>query len=173
MTGRGGAGSKDLDHAIATLRARIDEEFRISERLDTKGRQAFALAAAFFAVVQTVTFGSFAQSTINHGERVGMLIAAVAAGAAVAFVAFTLVSGEKPKEQEDVKPEFIVKWLNEAGDNPEYVSVRLVSELSRIARGRANNNATRTRNYDLVAAATLAALVFAGTELIVAIAVRL
>ena len=54
MTGRGGAGGKDLDQAISTLRARVDEEFRIAERLDSKARQAFALAAGFFAVVQTV-----------------------------------------------------------------------------------------------------------------------
>jgi hypothetical protein len=140
--------------AIAVLRGRIEEEFRISERLDSKMRQAFALAAGFFAVVQTVTFGSFAQSHVQPGERGLMLAAAIAAGAALVVIAHRVANGEELLEEADVRPEAIVDWCNEAGENEEYVSTRLVSELSYMARRRAENNAIRAKNYDAVASAT-------------------
>jgi predicted alpha/beta hydrolase len=171
-TSHGGAGSQDLAQAITILRARVDEEFKIAERLDSKGRQAFALAAGFFAVVQTVTFGSFAQNTITSGERPFLLAMAVLAGACVAAVGHRLTHGEDLLGEADMKPEAIVEWCNEADEN-DYVAVRLVAELSRMARRRAENNAIRAKNYDAVANAARVALVVAGVELLVAIVVRL
>jgi len=171
MTSQGGASGRDLEQAISTLRARIDEEFRIAERLDTKGRQAFALAAAFFAVVQTVAFGSFAASGVHPGERVLLGIAAVIAGLSLVVVAHRLTHGEELQEEEDVAPEAIVEWCNEA-DEPEYVSVRLVAELSGVARSRTDNNKTRARKYDAIADATRLALILAGVQLVLAIIVR-
>jgi hypothetical protein len=126
-----------LEQAIGVLRARIDEEFRISERLDSKSRQAFALAAGFFAVVQTVTFSAFAQSSVHTGERIVLLAVAFIAGGAVAAVAHRLTNGEELLDEIDIKPETIVQWCNEAGRDSEYVSVRLVGELSGVATRRA------------------------------------
>jgi hypothetical protein len=168
-----GGGGKDLETAITVLRARIDEEFRISERLDAKSRQAFALAAAFFAVVQTVTFGSFAQSSVSSDEKVGMLAAALIAGLALVVVAHRLTNGEELLDEDDVKPEAIVEWCNEAAGRPEYVSARLVGELAHVARRRADSNVIRDRNYESVAFATRWALILAGVELLVAIIVRI
>ena len=160
----GGAGGKDLDQAITVLRARIDEEFRISERLDSKARQAFALATGFFAVVQTLAFGGFAQTTVTPTERVFLLVAAVIAGGCVVVVAHRLANGEELLEEADVKPEAIVEWCDEAGNDAEFVSTRLVSELAHMARRRADNNAIRARNYDAVAFSTRWALILAAVD---------
>lgn len=169
----GGGGGADLDQAITVLRARIDEEFRVTERLDSKARQAFALAAGFFAVVQTVAFGGFAERTVNGDEKVALLLAAVVAGVLLVRVALRLANSEELLEEADVKPQAIVKWCNEAGNDREYVPVRLVTELARMADTRAKNNATRSGRYDQAAAATRLALIFAGMELLTAIVVRL
>jgi hypothetical protein len=169
----GGSGGNDLRQAITVLRARIDEEFRISERLDSKSRQAFALAAGFFAVVQTVAFGAFAQSTVNGTERVLLLAAVVIAGGALVVVAHRLTNGEELLPEADVRPEAVVQWCKEAGDDPESVSRHLVVELALMARRRADNNAGRARSYDRVVFATRWALIFVGLELLTAIAVRL
>ena len=173
VAGQGGTSSKDLEQAITVLRMRIDEEFRITERLDSKARQAFALAAGFFAVVQTVTFGGFAQGDVSSPERVGLLVAAVVAGVGVIVVAHRLTGSEGLLDEDDVTPEAIVQWCNAAGEDPEYVSVRLVGELSRMARSRSKNNEVRTTRYDTVALAARWSLILAGVELLVAIVVRL
>ena len=169
----GGSGGNDLGQAITVLRARIDEEFRISERLDSKARQAFALATGFFVVVQTVAFGGFAQSTVTTDERFLLLAAAVIAAGSLIVVAHRLTNGEELLEEADVKPQKIVQWCNEADDDPEYVSVRLVSELAHMADRRNENNIIRGRNYDNVVFAARWALILAGVELLTAIAVRL
>jgi hypothetical protein len=163
----------DLDQAIGVLRGRVDEEFRITERLDSKGRQAFALASLFFGVVQTVAFGSFAERTIHGAEKVVLLAAAVAAGFALAAVAHRLTHGEELKEEEDIAPEAIERWCNEAGNDREYVKVRLVGELRRVARERSDNNEIRGRNYDAIVTVTRWSLILSGLELLAAIIVRL
>jgi len=161
-----------LEQAITVLRARIDEEFRIAERLDAKSRQIFALAAGFFAVVQTVTFGSFAQNQITSTDRQIMLAATVIAGLALIGVAYRLVRGETTLLENDIKPESIVAWCNESKGDPEYLPARLVSELSLVARCRSQNNENRNLNYEAVSRMARVALSLAGIELFIAILVR-
>jgi hypothetical protein len=169
-----GGGSGDLAQAIAVLRARIDEEFRIAERIDTKQRQSFAFAAGFFAVAQTVAFGGFAQSGFGQADRAIVAIAAVAAGFFLIVVAHRLNNGEELQPEDDLRPESIVEWANEAEDaaDPEYLQARLVSELARVARERTTANKQRARRYDRVAWAARASLIATGVELLVAIALR-
>jgi hypothetical protein len=124
-------------------------------------------------VVQTVAFGGFAQATVTGTERFVLLASAVIAAGSLVVVAHRLTNGEELLEEADVKPMAIVQWCNEAGDDPEYVSVRLVAELAHMADRRAENNAIRGRRYDRVVFATRWALILAGVELLTAIAVRL
>lgn len=170
-TATGGDG--DLDNAIAVLRARVDEEFRITERLDSKSRQAFALATGFFAVVQAVAFGALAQSSVNGGEKAVLLTATVLAGLSVLNVAHRLANGEETLEEADVKPEAIAGWFGEAGAEPGSVSRHLVIELSVMARARTDNNTIRATNYGKVAAAMRLSLILTGVELVAAISVRI
>lgn len=170
--GAPGAKTADLEQAIAVLRARVDEEFRISERLDSKGRQAFALAAGFFAVVQTVAFGSFAADGVHTAERVFVGVLAVIAGLAVFATANRLANGEDLHEEDDLRPSAVVKWCNDANAD-DYVAVRIVSRLATVADNRTLNNKIRSRNYDAVQTATRWALILTGVELIVGILVRI
>jgi hypothetical protein len=172
MTGRGGAGGSDLEQAIGVLRARVDEEFRIAERLDSKQRQAFALAAAFFAVVQTVTFGSFAQDVVTSTERALLGLLALVAGIAVATTAHRLAGGEALLDEDDVNPEAVVRWCNEAAEE-HYVARKIVSTLSTVAANRHESNKARGAKVDRVQLAARWALMLTGVELVVAIVTRI
>ena len=169
-TSAGGAGGKGLDHALGVLQSRVDEEFRISERLDTRSRQAFGLAAAFFAVVQTVAFGAFAQEDVTSLERVFMLISAVLGGIALAGVAHRLTHGEQLQDESDIEPDAIIRWLQE---KPNAFTEQLVTELSVTAQARTDNNEIRGRNFEAVVTTTRWTLILAGVELLVAISVRI
>ena len=170
--GHGGAGSADLDQAINVLRARVDEEFRIAERLDSKQRQAFALAAGFFAVVQTVAFGSFSGDSVTTTERVVLGVLALLAGLAVMLTGHKLTEGEELQPEDDISADALVRWCNEA-DGEDYVAVRIVSRLSAVATSRHESNKTRARKVDAVHDATRVALILAGVELVFAVLFRI
>jgi hypothetical protein len=172
QAGEGGGSADDLEQAITVLRARMDEEFRISERLDSKQRQAFALASVFFAVVQTVAFGSFAQSNLHTTQRAIIGGLAVLAGLVLIVVMHRLNNAEELHAEDDIRPEAVVDWCNEA-DSSGYVAARLVGELSDVARRRSNSNKVRARNYDNVANAARWSLIATGVELLIAIALRI
>lgn len=169
----GGGQGRDLEAAITVLRARIDEEFRITERLDSKSRQAFALAAGYFAVVQTVAFGAFAATGVTRTERVFVAFAGLVAGVLLLVVAHRLGNGEETLEEIDIDPGRIVTWANDAGEDPEHLPARLVGRLAKVAARRAENNAIRERDYGAVANASRLALICASVELVVGIIVRI
>ncbi len=171
-SGAGDGPDADLDRAITVLNARLDEEFRISERLDGKQRQAFALASVFFAIVQTVAFGSFAQGHLHTAQRGVIGGLAVVACVILIVVMQYLTSAEKLRDEDDINPKAIVDWCNEA-DAPDYVAVRLVGELSEVAQKRAASNKARALSYDKVSAAARWSLIASGVELLVAIALRI
>jgi hypothetical protein len=170
--GEGGGMADDLAQAITVLRARMDEEFRVSERLDAKQRQAFALASVFFAIVQTVAFGGFAQGNLHSAERAVIGLFAAIAGLVLVVVMHRLNNAEELHPEDDLRPEAVVDWCNEA-DGPGYVAARLVGELSDVARRRSNSNTLRAENYDSVANAARWSLIVTGVELLIAIAVRI
>jgi hypothetical protein len=163
-----GASRSDLDLAVAVLRARVDEEFKIAERLDTKSRQAFALAAGFFVIAQTLAFGS----GVDGNER--YIVGALALIAAVVLVVagHRLADAEETRRETDIKPDMIVEWCNTATDD-DYVVVNVVSNMRDVANDRHANNDERKRLYDRVASATRWSLIWTAVELVVAIVVRI
>jgi hypothetical protein len=162
----------DLQLAINALRARVDEEFRVAERLDSKQRQAFGLAAALFAVAQTVAFGSFESGSLDGAKRAIIVAAAVVAALVLVIVMHRLRNAEDLHDEDDVLPEAIVDWCNEA-DADGYVAVRLIREFSEVARRRAASNKVRSDAYDRVAEAARWSLIATGTELLIAVLLRI
>lgn len=150
----------------------MDEEFRISERVDSKQRQAFALASVFFAVVQTVAFGSFAQDQLHTVERGIIGVLAAVASITLIVVMHRLNNAEELRDEDDINPKTIVAWCN-AADTPGYVAARLVGELSEVAQARTDSNRSRALNYDKVSVAARWSLIATGVELLTAIALRI
>lgn len=170
-----GPGDGDLDHAIAVLRARIDEDFKVRERLDAKQRQAFALAAGFFALAQTVALRFLDTDNVLRSEQLAIAIAAAIAAAAVAITAVKLSKGEKLEDQPDFDPAAVKRWCNEAASAPSehYVSRKIVAHLVEIAEGRTAQNKTLAVSVDGVQTAAVFALIATGLELIVAVGTQL
>jgi hypothetical protein len=167
-----GAGRADLEQAIAILRARVDEEFRITERLDAKSRQAFTVAAGFFVVAQAVAFGTFGADSVTSPERVIVAVLALIAGACVAATGHRLANSEDLLEVENIRPDAVVEWANSATDD-DYVAVRIIANLRDVANGRRENNVTREGKYERVNTAMRWALIFCSVELLLAILVRI
>jgi hypothetical protein len=158
----------ELAQVISALRARIDEEFRMMERLDTKARQAFALVAGFFAVVQAVAFGGFAQSHVSTSELVVVAIFAIVAGALVVVAGHLLREVEELQREPDIKPSEIVRWFDEAADADE-VSRNLATGLAHVAEKRYANNLEKTKRLKRLENAARWSLIFTSAELMLAI----
>jgi hypothetical protein len=170
-TGGGGHHEADLAQAITLLRARIDEEFQVSNRLDSKQRQAFALATAFFAIVQTVAFGAMDTNGVTQDERILIGLTGVVAGAFVVWVATRLIEAESLKSEDDVKPEAIVGWY-ETATKPTDFAGHAVQELRVVAERRRDSNKVRADRVRDVQGAAALALVFTGVELLAALVVK-
>lgn len=169
--GEGAGVPKALELAVFALRARIDEEFKITERLDTKGRQMFALAAGFFVVAQAVTFGAFRQQHVS-GARL-LVLAALAGLAVIALAAcgHLLANAEEPDKQTDIDPRAIEAWARDLDD--EGFAQHLVVHLREVAVARASVNARRAARYGRLESAARFALIIAAVEIGFAIAFRL
>lgn len=124
----GGGGGRDLEPIVSALRARVEEELKLSERLDQKGRQAFLLSLGFFTAVQAVTFGSFAVIGVTAHERRWLVGLAIVASLALVLVGLALRHAEALRKEDDIKPSKLVEWADESRGDPEYVLSRLVSE---------------------------------------------
>jgi hypothetical protein len=144
-TGPQGDGGQRLELAINALRARIDEEFRIAERLDSKIRQAFALVAALFAVAQTVAFGGFTQSNVSGDDRLVIVALTVLAAIALAQTAHKVVDAEDLRGEKDIDPGYIETWARDCDD--EEFAKQMVVHLRQVADRRAENNAERAALY--------------------------
>lgn len=157
--------------AIEALRARVVEEFQISERLDSKGRQVFALAAAFFAVAQTVAFGSFRVAQVTGAERVGIATLGLCAAVALLVTGHRLANSEEPQSEQDIGPSKIEEWARTVDDN-EFGRL-LIVHLREIADRRTASNKRRVARYRMIESMARVALVLTGTEIIFAVASRL
>src|ERR1019366_2666676 len=76
LTRQGGSDGEHLDPrlAIDLFRGLADQEIARAEAARSRARQAFALAAGFFAVVQTVAFGTFVTTAVTKSHHTGSLI---------------------------------------------------------------------------------------------------
>jgi hypothetical protein len=174
VEGAGGTGTQDelparLGLAIAALRARVEEEFRISERLDVKARQAFALSAALFAIAQTIALNKEVAGT----EQVLLAVLALCAVATLGMTAQKLVASEELRREKDIDPAVIEEWARDTDD--ELFAQNMVVHLREVAERRAENNESRARLYNEgrgVIFWTRWTLILTGVELLFAVILR-
>jgi hypothetical protein len=138
--------SSRLDLAIAALRARVDEEFKITERLDSKSRQAFALAGGGFAIAQTVAFGSFGQAQVDGAARFVTLGLAAIAAIFLTLTAHRLTDAEELRPEEDIDPSKIEEWARDLND--EDFAKHMVVHLRVVAERRAASNERRAEYFN-------------------------
>lgn len=133
----------DARLALDLLRAMADQEFARAERLASRARNAFALAAGFFAVSQAVAFGSFVSGRITDKELHRLLVIAALAAIALAISGLLVLKVERVRKGKNLDPDQIVDVLNEQGGAPgrvvdRYVELyaRFVKEIRRLNESR-------------------------------------
>lgn len=140
---------------LQLLRALADQEVARAETARARSRQAFALAAGFFAVVQTVVYGSFVSRLVTEGHRTGTLIDHTKwAAVALAVCALGLLVAELPLGSRNLTPEVILRTVREppAGKSAEQEFAELYALIVEMHR-----NANRIRFW-LVAVTQMFAL---------------
>lgn len=127
---------KEAELALDVLRSLAAEEEARAERGVTRARQAFALAAGFFAVVQTVSFSSFAQKLIVAGERRHLLYLAGASGVMLTVCGLLLLVTDRAFRSRAISTDSILEVVNDTRQTsgPAYdgfisLYARLVDEL--------------------------------------------
>jgi len=163
---------EDIDNALAVLRERVDQEFQRTERLDNKSRQAFAVAAGFFALTQAAAFGSFGESAVDSRERFWLLVAAVLAVAALVYTAIVLEQAERLRNEGAVGLERVLSWCV-GSPKEKMLTAWLVLAHHDAALVRVESNNARARQAKAVKSAAGFTLALCGTELILALAVRM
>ena len=159
-----------LDLAIEVLRARVNQELKISERLDAKARQAFGLVAAFFAVAQAVTFGSFRAGTLSGIELIGLGILAGVAAVSVGLTGHRLADAEEGQGEQDIEPKDVEQWARDMDDRG--FAERRVVELRDDAEKRRAGNVKRRTRYERLEVVARWALILTTAELLFGIAFR-
>jgi hypothetical protein len=162
----------DLDNALAVLRERVDQEFGRTERLDNKSRQAFALAAGFFALTQAGAFASFGEGAVSSSERFWLLAAAVVTVLALSYTAIQLYHAERLRREGSVNIQSVLNWCLEERED-KMLTAWLILAHHEVASKRTRSNGDRVKQAEAVAKATGFTLALCGTELILALAVRM
>jgi hypothetical protein len=131
--------------ALTLLQKLVEQELGRSERFVTRARQAFALAAGFFAVVQTVAFGSFAKAAISTPERTTLLWIAGGAGVLLAACGAVLLYADTAYKTMNLTPEGILEVLNEEDEDGLTADERYVEDLADIVKALRETNRRRQR----------------------------
>jgi hypothetical protein len=99
---------------LELLRALADQEISRADTARARSRQAFALAAGFFAVVQTVVYGAFVSRLVTEGHRTSTLINHTKwAAIALAVCAVGLLIAELPLGSRNLTPDIVLGTVRE------------------------------------------------------------
>jgi hypothetical protein len=165
--------SPDMDHAITVLCGRMDELFRIIERLDTKAQQAFALGSAFYAGAQALAFASFAEDDVTTPERVLVLVAAAVSTIALLVLAHRLANNLSLRRESGFSPEAIEDWYGDAVGRPGFMSANIVGLLVAVTKRREESARERANTYDSIETAARVAVILGIAESMIALTIRM
>jgi hypothetical protein len=161
----------DADLALDLLRSLADQELTRAERAASRARQVFALSAGFFAVVQTVVFGSFAGILIGSHERKVMLILAIAGGAVLALCGAALLVADRAFRGKNLSPDNVLATLN--SPDPEPATYRFIELYARAVNEMRDANQRRARAVMVTQIMGLLVLLIVLVELVYGLQARI
>jgi hypothetical protein len=152
---------------IELLRELAGQEVARAETARTRARQAFALAAGFFAVVQTVAYGSYVTSAATKGHRTETLLTWTAwAALALAVCGVLLVIAELPRKSHNLTPEIVLETINKPAGGATATG-EFTELLALIVKSHRLANRVRFRLVVGTQVFAMAAIVLATSELLV------
>lgn len=161
-----------LNYVYEVTKNELDHQFRISERLDSKARGLFALAAAVFAAAQALALrpdvlNALEQSDKDHLVHVATIAGAVLLAALLATAVAIFVRSDK-----SVEPEILVADLNDLATGTKTdteVSQSLVAIYISLLAKRQEKNASRAKLLWVVQILCIAVIAVSAWELILAL----
>jgi hypothetical protein len=158
---------------VDALKASADQEFNIAERLASKARQAYGLAAGVFVVGQTVAFNNFDAAKLSGREQHVVIALAALAVVALGIATMKVLAADDVVASKDLRIEDLIDDLNAAYEGDDGVLGRLGGYYAGVIRSRREANTVRRRAYK--SCRTFVALSLAATvlELVVALTVRM
>jgi hypothetical protein len=142
--------SQDAALALELLRAMADQDFARAERFGSRARNAFALAAGFFAVTQAVVFGSFASSEVSRGETEALLYLGGLAGVLLACAGLLVLAVERARVARNLTPDTVIDVLNEEGGEEGRVVDRFVELYAKFVATLRETNELRLKRASWV-----------------------
>lgn len=172
---KAGGSGPDLTSAgrvVDALKSSADQEFSIAERVSAKARQAFALAAGFFVVAQTVAFGSFESDQLTADEKQTLIYLAIVAAAFLALAVALALVADALFRSGDLDLDGLQDDLNAAYAGDPNVTGNLGEQyIGIVASRRRSNKRRRVWYYGTLAAVTLS-LAATTFELIISLVSR-
>jgi hypothetical protein len=160
-----------LEYLFEITRSEVETQFRISERIDSKARNLFALTAAIFAAAQALALRPDVLRNLEDG-RTGLLTYAIIAGVLVGLALLTTAFTLFARKDKSLEPDPLMDWLNEidSGDKDEReIAQELISSYITLLRERRARNVDRARDLSFVQFFSVLAIVASMVELIVAL----
>lgn len=163
---------EDSRLALDLLRGMADQELARAERFSSQARNGFALAAGFFAVVQTVAFGSFLGAKVTTHELWAIMGLAAAASALLAMAGFFVLEVQRTRRGYNLSPEIVIGVLGERGGEEGAVVDRFVELYAGFVDSLRGLNTLRRDAAGRVRMAVTGSLCLTVLELLVAFWVR-
>lgn len=167
-----GGGPPDAGRIVDALKASADQEFHIAERLASKARQAYALAAAVFVVSQTVAFGTFGQDKLSSTDKTVVILMAIISVAFLCIATKSVLDADDVVESGDLPLKELENDLNAAYDGDPEVVGRLGSYYLGVVRSRRKANSVRLKAYKSSRGWAALSLAATAIELVIALAAR-
>lgn len=160
-----------LTYLFEITKNEVETQFRISERIDSKARNLFALTAAIFAAAQAVALRPDVLRHLEDGKA-GLLTYAIVAGVLVGLALLATAVTLFARNDKSVEPDPLMAWLNEtdSGEKSEReIAQELISSYITLLRERRDRNIRRARDLVFVQFFSVLAIIASMVELIVAL----
>lgn len=165
-------GPQDAARIVDALKASADTELTIAERLSSKARQGFALAAGVFVVAQTVAFGNFEAANLTDRETHWLLGLAIGAVVMLGIAALATIKADATFDSRDLPLGKLEDDLNAAYAGDPDVMGRLGGYYLGTVKSRRKANKKRRRWYKGARLFVVLSLVATVAELIVSLVAR-
>jgi len=136
------APSDDLKAVLEVARSEIEQEFKISERLDNKARNQVALAGTWYALAQVIAGIAFRLHPATSLWSVVVGVVAAAGGVLVALTMYYSYGVWRLRAERDFTPDAIRQMLADA-ENDKPVIEGITRTYANTLAVRRQNNAER------------------------------
>jgi hypothetical protein len=161
-----------LNYVYEVTKNELDQQFRISERLDSKARGLFALAAAVFAAAQALALRPDVLEGLGKSDKDHLVEVATIAGGVLLAALLSTVFAIFVRSDKSVEPNVLIDDLNGLAMGTKsgtQVSQSLVSIYISLLDKRQKKNQSRAKLLWLVQILCVAVIAVSAWELILAL----